>query len=681
MPNIDFGHNTTRTQADQIHVTYCEKIRPNRTFTLTGIRAYLNSSTYGADPRVYRVSDGARISSGARQYPGSGWVTFDVTDVTLQAGQDYMIGLHDCKENTYEQDVRTAGHKHVLSGGALEIILPDGGWYTASGDAYPATLVTTAREWNYGVVSLNNPPPPPGAFTSPTSGQVVRGDLLVDWGDAGADPDGDGTNYRLDLSTDNGASWKTLSGGTGASQLNWPFGQEAASAQAVLRVRQYDSFGAVSDWVYSPTFTINRLPAAPVVTSPNGGESVNTTATVEFTAGTDVDGNLRGHQVDLTTDGGVNWRNIVGGDGVLAAPATSFIYDFTNEPATTAARVRARAIDTIGEVSAWDESNANFTIEHNRAPSAPLLVSPVNGSAADLNAGFVLDWTPQDPDAGDSQSAYRLRRKVPGAAAYEFWNATTSAFQSTEVTNTSSTSQVTFAPGVWPNGTDYNFSVATRDSQGADGPYATDSTVTASTGPMVDVTAPTGTVTTTTRPVVSWTYADLENDPQQSYQVRVFDAQVYGATGFDPATATAAWESGVVNSATARDRQVEVDLVQGTQYRAYVQCVGGGQASAWAFEGFAINVTPPTAPVVVVTDEPARARVLVEVQGTDPGPTYDHTNSTFLVERSVDGGSRWRAVRGAERLAMDAAQFAAIYDYEQRLTIPVLYRASTVGDV
>lgn len=495
-----------------------------------------------------------------------------------------------------------------------------------------------------------------------------------------SDPDGDSGLVEFQTATDSGFTanvinhtGSTVSSGSTSSKA-YTF---AANTTYYLRARSKDSAGLYSAYTASQTFTTNRPPATPTVTAPNGGEVWNAVHEITWSGGTDPDGQTTTADIELSTDGGTSWTSLVTG----TANDGSHSYDFTDVAASTACKIRIRTKDTLAAYSAWDQSDANFTIEHNRAPYAPLLVSPANGSAADLNAGFVLDWTPQDPDAGDSQSAYRLRRKVEGAAAYEYWNATTAAFQSTEITNTSSTSQVTYAPAVWPNGSTYNFSVATRDSQGADGPYATDFTVTASTGPMVDVTAPAGTVTTTTRPMVDWTYSDLENDPQQSYLVRVFDAVTYGATGFDPATATPVWESGTVASATARNRQIEVDLVQGEQYRAYVQCVGGGQTSAWAYSSFAINVTPPTAPTVTVTDDPALARVLIEVQGTDPGPTYDSTNSTFHVERSADGGDSWTTVRGASRLPMDAAQFALAQDYEQRLSVPALYRASMVGDV
>ena len=56
--------------------------------------------------------------------------------------------------------------------------------------------------------------------------------------------------------------------------------------------------------------------------------------------------------------------------------------------------------------------------------------------------------------------------------------------------------------------------------------------------PTVTVSAPTGTITTTTAPDVTWAYADTDNETQAFYELKIFSAAQYGAAGFSPLTST-----------------------------------------------------------------------------------------------------------------------------------------------
>ena len=68
--------------------------------------------------------------------------------------------------------------------------------------------------------------------------------------------------------------------------------------------------------------------------------------------------------------------------------------------------------------------------------------------------------------------------------------------------------------------------------------YALYVDVITTTQPTVSVTAPTGTVTDTTFPSVVWTYADADGDPQNAYEIKVFDSTTYGGASFDEDTST-----------------------------------------------------------------------------------------------------------------------------------------------
>lgn len=526
------------------------------------------------------------------------------------------------------------------------------------------------------IVAKNLAPGAPGAFTKPTSGQIISTTADVAWG-AASDPDGDPLVYDVELSRDGGASWLRIRTGGAGTTFTHDF-TGTATKQALLRVRAVDPDGLASGWVNSPAFTINRNPGAPTVTAPNGGELYNTLHAISWNAGSDPDGQALTYDVDLTTDGGSTWSNLK-----TAFSGTSFTHDFTNVAASTACRVRVRSRDPFDALSAYDESNANFTIQHNQAPTAPILGKPENGITADLAAGYTFTYTATDPDSGDAPSAWAFRRKVAGAASYEYWNAGTAAWQSTIAWNTNPTGSVAFASGKWTNGNTYNWSVATKDTQGLEGPFAADFSVTASSVATTTVTAPSGSVTTTSRPLVEWTLTQPEGAPQQTYQVKVFSAAQYGATGFDPATSAATWETVEIASAGAREHQVGVDLVNGTTYRAYVRLKSADLYTAWASSEFAMALTPPPPVTLAVTDEPTSPfgpRVRLDVDLAFDA-TFTQANTTIRVERSDDGGATWATVRNADRLPLTVDGSAVALDYEPPRGVPVQYRALSVGDV
>lgn len=121
-----------------------------------------------------------------------------------------------------------------------------------------------------------------------------------------------------------------------------------------------------------------------------------------------------------------------------------------------------------------------------------------------------------------------------------------------------------------------------------------------STAPALVVVSPTGTVTLTTRPYVPWTYTDAENNPQKTYQVRVFNSTQYGIGGFDPATSPATWETSGTDAAVRRV-QIGVDLPNAT-YRAYVRVTDTSDlASAWVNTQWIQSVTAPVAPVLAAS--------------------------------------------------------------------------------
>lgn len=205
-----------------------------------------------------------------------------------------------------------------------------------------------------------------------------------------------------------------------------------------------------------------------------------------------------------------------------------------------------------------------------------------------------------------------------------------------------------------------------------------DHQIIASTAPTAVVTAPTGTVTTTTRPRISWTYSDAEFDAQQSYHVKVFSSAQYGIGGFNPASSPNTYEV-TQNSQTVFYHDPVFDFANGT-WRAYVQVTDtSGLSSAWVNSQWIEGVTPPPTPTVTPTPgATALDGISVLVHATSPpGGTL------FGLQYQDDASDPWRWVRGrvagvtsdGSALIPNGSGNATIVDDEVSFGVVRTYRA------
>jgi hypothetical protein len=189
--------------------------------------------------------------------------------------------------------------------------------------------------------------------------------------------------------------------------------------------------------------------------------------------------------------------------------------------------------------------------------------------------------------------------------------------------------------------------------------------------PVVVVNAPTGTITATNRPAVSWTNTlDSAGGPQALYQLKVFSAAQYGAAGFDPELSAATYDPGG-SFGQATVGQV-LDALPDATYRLYVKVAqvinGAPHWSAWASSGFVLDVDPPGTPTLVATADNANGRVAVAV--TD-NPAVAVPTEGFELQRSLDGVT-WENVRTAD--------VAGALDVPWVVDPSMIGIATTVGD-
>ena len=183
--------------------------------------------------------------------------------------------------------------------------------------------------------------------------------------------------------------------------------------------------------------------------------------------------------------------------------------------------------------------------------------------------------------------------------------------------------------------------------------------------PVVDVIAPTGTITDDTTPAVHWTRSfDTDGGPQTHYQVQIKDAstdEVVSESGILPGEDTS-WQS----TTTLPDDNYEASV-------RVAQTVNGVQHwSAYNDQAFTIDVPQPATPTLTVTPEATSGRIRLEIE--DPGGGAV-TSDFFVVEASYDGGSTFAPLRaGSEGLIIPEAGAATVYNYDAPNGTLVSYR-------
>ena len=136
--------------------------------------------------------------------------------------------------------------------------------------------------------------------------------------------------------------------------------------------------------------------------------------------------------------------------------------------------------------------------------------------------------------------------------------------------------------------------------------------------PTVTVNAPTGTITDTSFPAVTWTYANADGNPQSAYEIKIFDSTTYSGGSFSADTSTPTLGTGIITS--SNDGQtLEGDLANSTTYRAYVRVAtlinGSNYFSDYAFSQFSLSIDSPAAPTISAFYESTSGAVTVTIFG------------------------------------------------------------------
>lgn len=428
---------------------------------------------------------------------------------------------------------------------------------------------------------------------------------------------------------------------------------------------QYGSLGS-NQTGHGIAFTVrsNTAPTQPVITAPNGGEVVTNSVNVTWTASTDVDGDAPVYDVDYTRDNGATWTNLVTGTS-----ATAYLWNTSAVAASSACRVRVRAHDPYGATTAYDESNANFTIQHNQAPNPATWASPANNSTLDRSVNQVLTFNFLDPDAGDVLTKFDYRYRLVGAGTW-----------TTTGTQVGATPSLTIAGGTLAAGT-YEIQVLTYDGQGvaATGWSASLQFTMADPpgGPVVTAPASGGTVSSNTG-VAAWTIGS-----QTGYQVQ----QVADNAGVmaDPSVPANIYsDTGqVTGSAAVTARNAAQTYPVNNRYQwTRVRIQSGGVWSAWSSVRYQVAYTPPAAVTVGVAAPPSIVDALqVTVTLTPPAGSQPVVTAIEVWRQRITDSAGGAVSEAAVRVANVAPTVGGtvITDYGVRSGHGYQYQAIAIG--
>src|SRR5690625_4437443 len=315
----------------------------------------------------------------------------------------------------------------------------------------------------------------------------------------------------------------------------------------------------------------------------------------------------------------------------------------------------AASSDGVFGNSGWNHSHTRiYELLPPAGPLAPLVLAPGDGAEVSAAEPVEFEWQHRPSVSGGRQDAYQLRAWEDGGEP-SFWNASTGAWTSGEVTNQSAVQGASLPASAFSVNVPMSWQVRTRE--GVDGRWSAWSSAASFTPvvpPSVSVTGP-GNLHDDLSPTVTWT-AVTPRGVQSAFRVQIARlGQVVYDSGARPGDA-GEW--------TVEPRE----WLNGALYQARVQVQQtGGSWSPWDTRDFTISWTEPAVPSV----EPWSADdgVLVHVVA-DPGLAVD-------LER-ITGEGLWVPV---DSFTMPDTGHVTVTDVRARLGQVTAYRARAVNEL
>ncbi|MHA2271254.1 MAG: right-handed parallel beta-helix repeat-containing protein [Candidatus Hodarchaeales archaeon] len=166
----------------------------------------------------------------------------------------------------------------------------------------------------------------PPALTFPTGGETLSGTVDIVWR-AAEHTWAHTVTYTLYYSTDGGTSWSPLATNLTATSYAWETSTVTDGTNYLLKVNATCTGGLSAETVSLTPFTVHNAISVPTIASPNGGETLQGTVTIEWAAAVDSANHAITYAVYSSSNEGVTWTLLASG-----LTATSYSWDTTTGP-------------------------------------------------------------------------------------------------------------------------------------------------------------------------------------------------------------------------------------------------------------------------------------------------------------------------------------------------------------
>src|SRR2546427_183850 len=258
-------------------------------------------------------------------------------------------------------------------------------------------LLLSTDQFASAQISLLGPP------TNLTAGVVSSSQINLSW-NAPSDTGGSViTGYKIERSTDGGATWGTIVSNTGTTATTYSNTGLSPSTTYTYRV-----FAIPLVLTSSPSNTATATTSAPAATPPGSPTGLVATALsssqidLSWTAPSSNGGSvITGYKIERSTDGGTTWGTIVSNSGTTATT-----YSNTGLSPSTTYTYRVSAITLVLTISPSNTASATTSAPAAAPPPAPTGLGATTVSSSQIN----LSWTAPANNGGSAITGYKIYR-------------------------------------------------------------------------------------------------------------------------------------------------------------------------------------------------------------------------------------------------------------------------------
>ena len=417
------------------------------------------------------------------------------------------------------------------------------------------------------------------------------------------------TGYRIETSTNAGTTWSEQEDDTESTATAYEHTGLMPGTTYHYRVFAINSAGTGN-----PS-NVDHATTAVTVTQPDEPTGLSATASgrtqinLSWTAPSNDGGAaITGYQIELSTDTGSNWSDLVANTGT-----TSTTYTHTGLLPATTYHYRISAINAAGT---GNPSNiVNATTDAASVPDAPTGLTATASGSTQIH----LSWTAPSNDGGATITGYQIELSTDAGANW-----------SDLVANTGTTSTTYTHTGLL-SGTTYHYRISAINAAGTGNPSNIDN---ATTDAASVPDAPTGLAATAsgqTSIVLSWTV------PSNDGGAAITGYQIELSTD-----AGANWSDLVANTESSATTYTHTGLPEGAtrHYRVYaINSIGESDPSNVANATTGAAITRPDAPAELTAT--ASGRTQIHLSWTAPANNGGTAITGYRIEISPDAGSNW----------------------------------------